>query len=77
MSDSIEIFQALKNLRKIKRDHFGVKCPVCIERLPRANPKVLLPRQVCRAHKPHYQDPRPELEQADYDTLPQFSQKDT
>ena len=61
MSDMIDMFRDMKDMRKLERERFGVKCPVCIERLPRAQPKVLLHGQVCRAHKPHYRDPRPPI----------------
>ena len=69
MGDAIDDFRALQQFRRLLRDKFGVPCPVCREKLPKAQPKILQPRQVCRAHKPHYQDPRPELTQADIDTL--------
>jgi hypothetical protein len=58
VSDVVEMFRDMKDMRKLQRERFGVKCPVCIERLPKAQPKVLLHGQVCRAHKPHYRDPR-------------------
>ena len=60
MSEAVEMFRCMDDLRRIKRDRMGVKCPVCVQKLPRAQPKVLLHGQVCRAHKPHYRDPRPE-----------------
>lgn len=60
MSDMIDMFRDLKDMRQQERRVFGVKCPVCIEKLPRAHPKILKPGQLCRAHKPHYRDPRPE-----------------
>ena len=69
MGDAIDDFRALKQLRTMLRAKFGVPCPVCREKLPKAQPKILQPQQVCRAHKPHYRDPRPELTQADYDQL--------
>jgi hypothetical protein len=65
----IDLFRDLKDFRAIKRKAFGMPCPACLEKLPRAQPKVLLPQQTCRAHKPHYRDQRPELTQADYDAL--------
>lgn len=58
MSDAIDDFRALKQMRARERVAFGVKCPECLRRLPKAHPKVLLPGQTCRAHKPHYRDPR-------------------
>lgn len=69
MSDAIDDFRAIKDFRTLLRKRFGAPCPVCVARLPRAQPKILQPQQVCRAHKPHYQDPRPELTQQDIDTL--------
>jgi hypothetical protein len=66
MSDMVEGFRAMKDLRAAERAVFGVKCPVCIEKLPRAHPKVLQPGQLCRAHKPHYRDPRPEVSAEEY-----------
>lgn len=61
MSDTIDMYRDMKDLRTTQRQRLGVKCPVCIERLPRAQPKILLHGQVCRAHKPHYRDPRPPI----------------
>lgn len=69
MSDAIDDFRALKQFRALKRERFGRPCPVCVEKLSRAQPKILEPQQVCRAHAPHYRDPRPELTQPDIDTL--------
>lgn len=69
MSDMIDMFRDLKDFRQRERKAFGVPCPVCIEKLPRAQPKILLPRQVCRAHKPHFQDPRPYPTQAEIEEL--------
>lgn len=66
MSDMIDAFRDMKRLRKLERERLGHKCPDCIEKLPKANPKVLLPGQICRAHKPHYRDPRQELTAAEY-----------
>ncbi|MDR6511511.1 hypothetical protein J2792_002383 [Novosphingobium capsulatum] len=59
MSDMIDAFRALKDMRQTERKVFGIPCPVCIEKLPKAQPKILQHGQVCRAHKPHYRDPRP------------------
>lgn len=65
MSDTIDMFRAVKDMRAAERAVFGIECPVCIARLPKAHPKVLQPGQVCRAHKPHYRDERerPTVEQ--------------
>lgn len=69
MSDMIDMFRDMKDLRKIERERFGVKCPVCVTRLPKAQPKVLLQGQVCRAHKPHYRDPRPRATAAEFNEV--------
>jgi hypothetical protein len=60
VSDMIEMFRDLKDLRKHRRATEGVQCPVCREKLPKAHAKILLPGQTCRAHNPHYRDPRDE-----------------
>lgn len=58
MSESIEYLRGMTDLRKEQRRLFGKPCPVCVEKLPRAHPSILVPQQVCRIHK--YRDPRPE-----------------
>ena len=60
MSDTIDMFKALKELRQHERRIFGRPCPDCAIKRPKAQPKILLPGQLCRAHKPHYRDDRPE-----------------
>jgi len=60
MSDTIDGFRDLKELRRVQRLVFGVPCPVCRKKLPKAHPKILEPGRLCRAHKPFYRDPRPE-----------------
>lgn len=69
MSDTVQGFRDLKEYRKMRRDRFGVPCPKCIEEQPKRQPTILEPGRVCRVHKPHYRDPRPEPEQKDIDTL--------
>lgn len=59
MSDMIDAFRAMKRMRIEERRVFGVPCPTCLEKLPKAQPKILMHGQVCRAHKPNYRDPRP------------------
>lgn len=66
MSDMIDLFRDMKEMRQTERKVFGIRCPVCIEKLPRAHPKILQPGQVCRAHKPHYRDPRNEPSMDEY-----------
>lgn len=69
MSDMIDAFRALKKLRAAERKVFGVPCPVCREKLPKAQPKILLPGQTCRAHRPHCRDDRPEITQEQFAAL--------
>lgn len=69
MSDAIDDFRALKEFRRAVRERFGVPCPKCREEQPRRQPTILEPQRVCRVHRPPYRDPRPELTQADIDTL--------
>lgn len=59
MSDIGEDFKALEEHKMALRRKYGLPCPICLQKLPRANPKILLPQQSCRMHK--YVDPRPEL----------------
>src|SRR3546814_2913612 len=56
----IDAYRDLKAYQRAKRLIWGVPCPVCREKLPRANAKILEPGRICRAHKPSYRDPRPE-----------------
>lgn len=69
MSETVEMFRALKQFGQKKRAKFGVPCPKCREEQPRRQPTILLPGARCRVHRPHYVDPRPELTQADIHTL--------
>lgn len=66
MSDAIDGFRDLKDLRAAERKALGIPCPECQRRLPRAHPKILQPGQLCRAHKPHYRDTRPEPTAAEW-----------
>ena len=43
MSDTIDGFRALKEYRRAKRLIWGVPCPICREKLPKANAKILEP----------------------------------
>lgn len=67
MSDTIDAFRDLKEYQRAKRLIWGVPCPVCREKRPKANAKILEPGQLCRAHKPHYRDPRPEPTDEEFD----------
>lgn len=59
MGDAIEGYQAQADHRKALRAKFGVQCPQCKVKRPRAHPTILLPQQRCRVDG--YRDPRPEL----------------
>lgn len=59
MSDWLADVKALEEHNKAIRAKYGKPCPECVRRLPKANPKILLPGGYCRMHK--YTDPRPEL----------------
>lgn len=67
MSDMIDAFRDLKEYQRAKRLIWGIPCPVCREKLPRSNAKILEPGRLCRAHKPHYRDPRPEPTDDEFD----------
>lgn len=59
MSDVIDGFRAMKDHNKRVREKYGVHCPKCAIKRPRAHPSILLPQQRCRVDG--YVDPRPEL----------------
>lgn len=69
MGDTVEMYRALKDFRKLRREKFGQPCPQCKRDQPKRQPTILEPGQHCRVHKPHYVDPRPHLTQKDIDTL--------
>src|SRR3546814_20688573 len=59
VSDMIDAYRDLKAYQRPKRLIWGVPCPVCREKLPRANEQIFEPGRFCRAHKPSSRDPRP------------------
>ena len=59
MSDTIDDHRAMGDHRKALRAKYGMPCPECVQKLPRAQPSILLPQQRCRIHG--YRDQRPEL----------------
>jgi hypothetical protein len=59
MGDTIDDLKALGHHSKALRKTYGVTCPQCAVRRPKANPSILLPQQRCRVDG--YIDPRPEL----------------
>ena len=59
MSEMGEEFRDMRKDRAELRRHFGVPCPECVEKLPKAQPSILLPQQQCRIHG--YKDARPRI----------------
>lgn len=59
MSDQIDNFRAQKDHLKSLRAKYGVQCPMCQLRRPKAHPSILLPEARCRVDG--HQDPRPRL----------------
>ena len=57
MGDMGNDFNALRRAKQAIKDKYGVPCPECRAKLPKASPTILLPQQVCKIHK--YRDPRP------------------
>ncbi|TXG97723.1 MAG: hypothetical protein E6R08_06285 [Nevskiaceae bacterium] len=64
MSETVELFKAQKNHGKRLRAKYGVNCPECKKKRPKAHPSILLPQQKCRLDG--YVDPRPELTNKEY-----------
>jgi hypothetical protein len=60
MGDMGEYFKDLKNNRKLLRQKFGVECPGCKVKRPKASPTILLPQQKCKVCG--YRDPRPRFD---------------
>jgi hypothetical protein len=58
MSDAIDDLRAMGDIRKAMRKEFGVNCPQCAIKRPKAHPTILLHGQRCRVDG--YRDPRPE-----------------
>lgn len=56
MADMGDIYNAMREARRERRDRLGVECPECKRLRPRANASVLLPGQRCRVDG--YRDPR-------------------
>lgn len=64
MSDYGDMCRDLREARRETRARHGVPCPVCIEKLPKASPTILLPQQRCKMHG--YRDLRPRSEDTSY-----------
>ena len=59
MSEAVEYWKAAGDLRKARRAAFGIECPQCKIKRPRAHATILLPQQRCKVDG--YRDPRPYL----------------
>jgi hypothetical protein len=57
MSDEGEFWRDVREHHRKQRAEHGIPCPVCVEKLPKADPTILLPGQRCRIHG--YRDSRP------------------
>lgn len=59
MSDTIDDYKAMDAHRKALRVKYGINCPRCAEKRPKAHATILMPQQRCRVDG--YVDPRPDL----------------
>lgn len=66
-AEDFEGFKILKQANAALRAKYGVPCPECIRKLPRAHPKILMPQQRCKMH--NYIDPRSRLSDEDVDAV--------
>lgn len=67
MSEQTEIYGAIKEHTRSLRSKYGVNCPQCAVKRPKAHPTILLPQQRCRVDG--YVDPRPELTDQEYQSV--------
>ena len=61
MDDMGDVWRAIRRERVNLRATFGIPCPECVAKLPKANPTILLPQQRCKIHG--YRDARPRLKE--------------
>ncbi len=64
MSETVELYRAMGDHKKRLRAKYGVNCPECAKKRPKAHPSILLPQQRCRVDG--YRDPRDELTDQQY-----------
>lgn len=67
MGDVGEYWQEAKEHKKALRERFGVACPQCKVKRPKAHPSILLPQQRCNVDG--YRDPRPRLTNEQHDEV--------
>lgn len=59
MSDAIDDMKALQGHKRALRAKYGINCPQCAIKRPKAPPSKLMPQQRCCIDG--YRDARPEL----------------
>ena len=59
MGDMADVWHERRDYVREQRAKFGIQCPACKIKLPKAHPKVLMPGQKCWCG---YRDTRKELE---------------
>jgi hypothetical protein len=64
MGDTGDFFNDIKEARRAARAKWGVPCPMCAIRRPKAHPSILLPDQRCKVDG--YRDPRPRTPETEY-----------
>lgn len=47
MGDMGEVFKEWNAMKKQRKQKLGMPCPDCSVRLPKAQPKILMPNQKC------------------------------
>ena len=47
ISDMAEVWKEWKAHKRERKDKFGMPCADCVVRLPKAQPKILMPNQKC------------------------------
>jgi len=57
MGDVGDDFRAFKEYQRKRRAQLGEPCPQCMVNRPKAQPKILMPGQLCWCG---YRDPRPD-----------------
>ena len=67
MSDYGDMCREIRDARREARAKHGVPCPVCVEKLPKAHPSILLPGQRCKIHG--FRDPRERTRENEYFTI--------
>ena len=64
VSDYGDMCREIRADRAEARAKYGVDCPICVKKLPKACPSILLPGQRCNVHG--YRDPRPRTYETEY-----------